>query len=325
MVDRSYLNLAWARWYIGLGLKVFALAVDRPGAKKPTGNCPRCKPDDPVYVAHDLETCPCLLCHGFYAATADVDRVALMLEVLPSGFLAIRTGTASGVVVLDFESKDRRVDPDNRSQLLPSGLEILDTWELLNGWELPPTLTATSVSGGRHLFYALPHDVRIGQGTFIRDALDIKGEGGYVGVPSGTNGRTWQDTSVRIATAPAELVTLLSGPRGASGGYGGVPGSAGGGGALPPTEEFMARGLGWLTGSRNQDAYRLAFRLWAERRSESEVMTVLQACWDATADRSASSWSEIWTTALSARRRQAAQHDREVIAARDFLARWRAS
>lgn len=280
----------WAEWYVALGWKVFKLARDDPGGKKPHKNCDRCAPESSSYEPHDMETCPCLLCHGFYAATDDVARVDLMLQVPPMTGLSVRTGRASGVVVLDVEHE---------------GLDLLDQWEQFNGWSLPRTLTARSVSGGLHLWFRYPANAAVSSGELEPGLIDVASDGHYVGVPSGDGRREWVDTSVAVATMPDGLIRLLTGPRRARvrSGTGTAGSAAGGGGPLPPTDEFEAHGLGWFTGSRNKDAYRLAFRLWAKGFSERDVAGVLYRCWEATGNKSASSWHEIWRTALSAHRR----------------------
>lgn len=311
-------QMAWAAWYVSLGWQVFVLAADSSGGKVPSANCARCNPKSSAYEPHDMATCPCLLCHGFYAATTDLDRIGDMLRTLPTGFLAVRTGRASGVFVLDVESKDRGD--------LPTGLDIVDDWENLNGWPLPPTLTARSVSGGLHLYFRLPAEVTVCGTVVERNAVEVKGEGGYVGAPCGDDRRAWLDTSVPVAVAPGALIRLVTSPRSSRGGSG--PGSAGNAGGehgpLPPTEEFEARGLGWHTGSRNQDAYRLAWRLWAQDRDDREVELILHTCWEATADHTGSSWTELWRTAASARRSHTEVRAAETTAARAFLARWSA-
>jgi hypothetical protein len=182
---------------------------------------------------------------------------------------------------------------------------VLDHWEewVVGGWSLPTTLTARSISGGVHLFLRYP-DVKVPTGGYVLPNVEIKSDGGYVAVPCGRNGRVLT-TVVPIAPMPLELVALLtSGRRTGGGGGNGYVGAAGGGDQLPPTEEFEVRGLGWFTGSRNRDAYRLAFRLWAQGCDEREVELTLRRCWDATGNQHGSSWQEIWRTALSARRRR---------------------
>jgi Bifunctional DNA primase/polymerase, N-terminal len=286
-------RLDWAAWWIALGIKTFIMPA---WSKRPTANCPRCDFRNPDVPTHDMDACPCLLCHGFHAATDDLNRFAAMLTQLPDGHLAIRTGQASRLVVLDAESDDR-LDPGR-----PYGIEVLEHWEEWAGdWELLPTLTATTPSGGLHLYYATNQPVASGKRPVPN--IETKADGGLVVAPP-SPGRRLLPWTPAIAPLQPELLRLVRNARGGSGGGGnGYAGAAGGGDVLPPTEEFLIHGLGWLTGSRNQDAYRLACRLWAQGNDEHDVAGVLKTCWDATSNQRDSSWSEIWRTALSARRR----------------------
>ncbi|WP_406507647.1 bifunctional DNA primase/polymerase [Streptomyces sp. NBC_00212] len=64
--------------YASLGVKVFRVRPD----KAPYPNCPRCRrptPEkpNPLYIEHRPEQCRCdgNACHGYYAATTDVDVI----------------------------------------------------------------------------------------------------------------------------------------------------------------------------------------------------------------------------------------------------------
>jgi hypothetical protein len=145
----------WGRWYIEQhDLAVLLLAVDNAGGKVPPGNCRRC--DKEHYDGHDKEACPCLLCHSFYSATKDLERLWYMCQAAPNGYLAVRTGQASGIAVIDAESPTHggRVPAEFETY----GVGAVERWELITGWELPQTLAARSVTGGLHLFYRLPPD-----------------------------------------------------------------------------------------------------------------------------------------------------------------------
>jgi hypothetical protein len=190
----------------------------------------------------------CLLCHGFYAATDDIGRVAAMYAWLPDGHLAIRTGRASNVVVLDVEPTNRVGENNPRDWgRLPAGLDVLDHWEeWVGGWSLPTTLTARSVSGGVHLFLRYP-DVKVPTGGYVLPNVEVKSDGNYVGVPCGRNDRIITNLAP-IAPMPRELVALLTTAHRVGGGGNGTGyvGAAGGGDQLPPTEEFITNGLGWV-------------------------------------------------------------------------------
>lgn len=144
------LRLDWAAWWIAQGAKVFLVIG---GTKRPYGNCARCDFTNGA-PHHDMATCPCLLCHGFHAATGDFDRFAAMHAQHPDGDLAIATGR---VVVLDVESNDR-LHPGR-----PYGVDVLDHWDEWTHWELASTLTATTPSGGFHLYYTSDEPVPTGR------------------------------------------------------------------------------------------------------------------------------------------------------------------
>ena len=50
--------------------------------------------------------------------------------------------------------------------------------------------------------------------------------------------------------------------------------------ALPPTELFIENGLGWFTGSRDGDCFRLACRLWFQYGDEAVVVGVIFKAWE---------------------------------------------
>jgi hypothetical protein len=228
------------------------------------------------------------MCHSFHAATDDLDRFAAMLAQRPDGDLAIATGR---VAVLDVESNDR-LHPGQ-----PYGVDLLDHWDEWTHWDLTPTLTATTPSGGFHLYYASDENVPTARSPLPN--IESKVTGGLVVVPP-TPGRRLTRI-LPIAPMQPELLQLIRTSSG-SGGGNGYAGAASDGDVLPPTEELETHGLG-LPGGRNRHAYRLAFRLWAQNCDEHEVAGTLKRAWDATTNQHGSSWHEIWRTALSARRR----------------------
>ena len=85
--------------YMGRGWPVFVLGR----SKRPVANCPACRAAGP---GHDPAGCGCLTCHGFHAATLDPARLAAMLAAVPGGLLAIRTGTAAGLAVVDIDPRN---------------------------------------------------------------------------------------------------------------------------------------------------------------------------------------------------------------------------
>jgi hypothetical protein len=199
-------QLSWARMYISIGWPVFILGVN----KQPVALCDRCRNENAM---HDRQACTCLLCHGFYAATLDINRVAEMLVRHPEGQMAVRTGAASDLVVLDFESTS------DGSELEVTGLDVLEQWEgWVGGWSLPKTLVARTESGGVHLFYSYSSvGYRVRQKIRPLPSMDVKAEGGYVAVPSALGHREWRTSPIARRPAPVGIDLanwLMSSPQG---------------------------------------------------------------------------------------------------------------
>jgi len=179
--------LAAARRYTVAGWPVFMLGR----SKRPVANCRACQAADDD---HDKTACPCLTCHGFYAATTDLNRVKAMLTRIPGGLLAIRTGTASGLLVID-------IDPRNGGQL---------DRELMT-----PTAAVATSRGGWHLYYQHP-----GGPTRAalpdRPGVDIKADGGYVTAPPSVHpvtGQPYQWTGQwPVTEMPAALRAAVAQP-----------------------------------------------------------------------------------------------------------------
>jgi hypothetical protein len=160
--DPSGLTIeAAALGYMRQGWPVFMLGR----SKRPVANCPACR-----QPGHDRAGCGCLTCHGFYAATTDPARLTAMLARVPRGLLAIRTGTASGLCVVD-------IDPRNGGRL--------DTALMA------PTATVATGGGGWHLYYRHPGGPAL-PALPGRAGVDIKGDGGYVAAPPSVHPGTGQ-------------------------------------------------------------------------------------------------------------------------------------
>lgn len=185
--------------YIDRGWAVMLLAKDDSEGKIPPKSCPSCDWRRPGAVKHDPEACDHLLCHSFYAATKDHHVWDQMMDTLPHGKLAIRTGRASKLLVVDAESHA----PEGE----PTGLDTVNDWNLwFDGESLPDTLTARSVSGGEHYFFRLVDDVYLKSGRIL-PGVDVKIENGYVGAVSGDGRREW--LGGQLVDAPRSLVTWL--------------------------------------------------------------------------------------------------------------------
>ncbi|WP_020388976.1 bifunctional DNA primase/polymerase [Kribbella catacumbae] len=151
----------------GHGWPVFMLAR----SKRPVANCAACR----TATDHDPTTCGHLTCHGFYAASTDPHRITAIIAAVPYGQLAVRTGSVSGLLVVD-------VDPAHggtasMTQLVAEGL-------------LPRTLRVVTGSGGQHLYYRHPSQHMPSRPMPRRPGIDIKADGGYVVLPPSIHHRT---------------------------------------------------------------------------------------------------------------------------------------
>jgi hypothetical protein len=134
--------------------------------KRPVANCAACRDAD---GEHDRQACPCLLCHGLYAATVDPERITAMVAAQPAGLLAVRTGAPSGLVVVD-------IDPEHGGHVDPA--------------LMPPTACVATGNGGWHLYYQHPGTTVLCSQSRIAEGVDVRGDGGYVVAPPSIHPRT---------------------------------------------------------------------------------------------------------------------------------------
>ena len=157
------------------------------------------------YARRGIPVFPCepggkrpLTRRGFKDATTDESKIRAWWRKWPEANVAIPTGAASGVFVLD-------VDPGR------GGEESLRALKARHG-PLPETCTVATGGGGLHFYFRMPagKKVRCSAGS-LGEGLDIRGDGGYVLVPPSRTGTAYQRRSEKseIAEAPAWLVEAL--------------------------------------------------------------------------------------------------------------------
>nr|WP_275402486.1 bifunctional DNA primase/polymerase [Streptomyces sp. SID13031] len=203
------------------GWPVFALGR----SKRPVANCDACPPD-----AHDPASCGHLTCHGFYAATTDPNRLAAIVAAVPHGQLAVRTGAASGLLVIDVDPAhggDRSL-----SALMAEGL-------------VPRTLHVHSGSGGLHLYYRHPGHDMPSRPMPGRPGIDIKADGGYVVLPPSIHHRThrpyaWGQTATDVEMPPPALLAACEPPAPVHAAPAGVPTTRPGGGGISHPDKLLS-------------------------------------------------------------------------------------
>lgn len=138
--------------------------------------------------------------HGFKDATTDEKLIRAWWALEPDYNVAIATGHASGVYVLDIDDKPGRSVDEALASL---GL----------GW--PETPTVRTGGGGVQLFYAFPtgSDLSITGGK-LGLGIDTRGNGGYVVAPPSIhpngNPYKWMDCEdAALAPTPAEIIKRL--------------------------------------------------------------------------------------------------------------------
>jgi hypothetical protein len=164
----------------------------------------------PVFPCHSIHAggCSCHRTHcsspgkhpriggGLTAASTDHDTIRRWWRQWPTANVAIRTGAASGLVILD-------IDPDHGGTAT-FRLLVRQHGELLGG----PTVRTGS--GGAHLFFAHPgHRVRNSTGD-LGPGVDIRGDGGYIIAPPSRHisGQTyiWETSGLELPAMPEWLL-----------------------------------------------------------------------------------------------------------------------
>lgn len=92
-----------------------------------------------------------------------------------------------------------------------NGYESLKEWELSQ--YIPKTLTATTPSGGKHIFFKKPKGIELSQDIRVKPGIDIKAnKNNYVLVAPSNNAKgsyKWDKSTEQMAEAPAEIISIL--------------------------------------------------------------------------------------------------------------------
>ena len=142
---------------------------------------------------------------GLKDATTDQAEIRQWWAPWPCANVAIRTGSESGVFVVDIDTKN-----DGRQTLL----QLID-----EHGEWPATVEEVIGGGGAHIFFRHPGH-KITSRDNVRPGLDVKGDGGYVvcapsrHISGGTY--RWDECrgpdEIELADAPQWLLELVSQP-----------------------------------------------------------------------------------------------------------------
>jgi hypothetical protein len=249
-VDKERMTTA-AGAYLARGWKLFTVGAN----KRPWMNCPACPAG-----AHDGEQCPHPFCHGFQAATSEMSLLEDMLD-RPGAHLALRTGSASGVVVVDAEGTDR-VGAGR------DGVAALDDWDW---WGEP--LRARTSGGGLHLFYAVGEDAIPSRNRVVPN-IDIKADGGYVVLPP-AQGRWWDNWTPLGGQAPPACAELYEWLRG-----GGAARAAGGKSSGLPALCERVEEDGRIYGGRYEFTRDMAYKLRKQGVSREYAEEIMGKWWN---------------------------------------------
>ena len=134
--------------------------------------------------------------HGFKDASDDPDRIKALFSHPEAAFVAVPSGSTSGISVLDIDvAKDG--DP-------ASGFDWLDA----NRELIPQTRTVQTPSGGLHYYFRHVEGLRCSQSR-IGDMIDVRAEGGLI-IVAGLGYELVKDMSfTELPSFPDEVIALL--------------------------------------------------------------------------------------------------------------------
>lgn len=198
---------------------------------------------------------------GLKEATTDLERITAWWERWPEANVAIPTGQASRIFVIDFDDYK------------PGAMTVAE-FEKEYG-TVSHTATVRTGSGGLQLYLLYPDrlEIRNSAGR-LGPHVDTRGEGGYViAPPSTTTGRyEWINEAPLEHVPPKLLKTLTSKPRRS-------PGASGGGASRLKTEVMDGGPI--HEGTRDETLTRIAGRLHDSTRDlpqlEDDLLAVNEA------------------------------------------------
>ncbi|MFJ9542376.1 bifunctional DNA primase/polymerase [Streptomyces sp. NPDC101225] len=166
---------------------------------------------------HGTEACPrtgaCANGHLTWEqrATRDPDRIRAAWSHAPFN-VGIATGP-SGLVVVDLDKP--KTDKDKGSSDAPCGAATFGALCERAGHAVPDTYRVRTASGGEHLYFTAPDDVRLtNTARTIGELVDTRAWGGYVVAPGSTTpAGAYEALCGSVAAAlPAWLQSILEPP-----------------------------------------------------------------------------------------------------------------
>lgn len=231
IVSTPVSNLEYALHYSGLGWGVFPAHTIKDGA------CSCGKPDCTSPGKHPRTR------NGLKDATTDSRSIRKWWGQHQDSNIAIRTGSESGLVALDIDTKS-------------NGFESLEA--LLNTvGDLPDTLTAITGSKGNHICFKHPGGT-VKTRAGILDGIDFRGDGGYIIAPPSLhisgNAYRWINLDTPLVEPPTWLTELVNGERDA--------------------HPYLSQNA-IPEGTRNSTLMSIAGKKWSEGTSKAALRTFL--------------------------------------------------
>ena len=196
-----------------------------------------------------------LVPRGLYAATTDPDTIGGWWKRWPDALPAVPAGTPTRSLLLDVDTHGGINGNDSLYDLQERFGNLPDTYEVL------------TPSGGRHLWFRIPEEVRIRNSAGeLGIGLDVRGDGGYGIAEGALNGGAYEMEASSLpweerAMAPDWLLDLCRDDRPADTDW------TGGGASGPAVRE----------GERNWEEFRLACSMRGRGCSTDTVLAALRA------------------------------------------------
>lgn len=140
--------------------------------------------------------------HSFKDATTDPAQIRAWWNNRPEAMIAMATGEASGIAVLDL---DYKTDPAT-GKVLKDGSATLQELMTRNGWTLPDTVEVRTPRGGRHLWFR--HESGFTCSENEKLGIDVRANGGYAILP----GSIRADGAAYAYTNPDGLFGIAEAP-----------------------------------------------------------------------------------------------------------------